>query len=160
MQLDKNLIIFNLYLALNVYFWTISPPDNLFQYSNAHPHGYSEKSLSWKGKKKTGPPSSGSVPRVEKWPLGDKLLVEETGWVRVRCTSRSSCFRWHSFLAVSPVWCRSLRRLLSNIVNESANFTSVFPAFYGCHLLSEHFLHSKRGCICDQLCESHGIYLF
>lgn len=68
--------------------------DNL--YSNAHPHGYSEKSLSWKGekkqnkteqnkkkqKKKTGPPSQWQCAKGGEWPLRDKLLVRrrQAGW--------------------------------------------------------------------------------
>lgn len=44
--------------------------DNLFQYSNAHPHGYSEKSVSWKGEKNKNQKQvlhpNGSVPRVER----------------------------------------------------------------------------------------------
>jgi hypothetical protein len=43
----------------------LSIPDNRFRYRIAHPHGYSEKSLSRKGKRQVLHPS-GSVPWVER----------------------------------------------------------------------------------------------
>lgn len=116
MQLDENLnISINLFLVLNVYFWTIFSPNNLFQYSNAHPHGYSEKSLSWKGKKKEEEKKKdrSSIPMAvcQGWRkvATERQAVggEETGWQGLRCTSMSSCSQLQSSLAVSPVWCRS-----------------------------------------------------
>lgn len=80
------------------------------------------------------PHPNGSAPRggesghweTSCWWGGDRL-GGVVGWVR--CTSMSSCSRWQSSLAVSPVWCRSLRGTwLSNITDEFANFTSVFSA--------------------------------
>lgn len=49
MQLDENLNRFNLFLVFKHLFLNYIPQDNQIHYSNAHPHGYFEKSLSWEG---------------------------------------------------------------------------------------------------------------
>lgn len=79
-------------MFLNVYFLTFFffYPDNLFQYSNAHPHGYSEKSLSLKRgwgegvggekRKRQVLRPNGSAPRVERVATERQAVGgEETG---------------------------------------------------------------------------------